>query len=818
MPDRTNSSTSLPELLQRLPQPALVVDLDKNVRLVNAAAQSLLAAGEAELLGRPFEYSIPANGKTEAVLKQSQDLIVVEMQAVEIVWQGRPAHLIHLRDISAQKHLEEALRYERDFAGSLVDIAHMIVVVFDNQHRIVRINPYLESLTGFKEDEVRGKDWNDTFVPKGERERVRSLLGQALNGQKTNGNVNQVLTRSGEELYVEWYDCTLKDLQGNTVGLLGMGLDITARRKAEMELRESESRFRTIFEHTEIGISLTDLAGRFTYTNPAYCRLTGYTEQELLGMQFQRLTHPDDLADNQVLYSNLISGVMDHYLLEKRYVRKNGQVIWVSVSSSMLYDSNGKAVFGFAFIDDITPRKQAEKLLSLQRDLAVLLRQSSDLKETLDRCLEVMCDLEGIDSGGLYLLDDKAQTLEMTSSIGISEEFRQEFAVLSIERLKPVLDNSWGPIYFDHAEVQERTAAGPEGIRSIAIVPYQNEGKFIGFLILSSHTLGQIPPMVREIVKSSANLLGGFIARLQAEAALRESEALYRNLVEISPDVITLTDLNGTIRFTSQSSLALHNFKSLDELVGKNAFDMIAPEDQQRALENAQVVFETGEIRQVEYTLIQGNGHRVPIEINVSRIQDRYGNPSGFIGVTRSISDRKQLEENVQLMSRATESSSDAITIFKPSGELLYYNQTFNHLFGYTDTDLAEPNITGRMFTQMELVQEVYRKLEHGETWSGELDIRAMDGRQIPCLVRCHTINDAAGRPLGIVTLFTDISIQRKAEQEFRRRDAILEAVNVVAERFLETPDWKDDIEEILQLLGEITHSSSRSALQEPYR
>ncbi len=809
MSEMANASNTIQDLLQRLPEPTLLIDQVGQVCLVNIAAQRLFGREQEDLLGKPFDYSIPLNEKVELIIARPDGgAAIAEAQAVELDWQGQPARLVSLHDITLQKQNEEALHYERNFTGSLVDIAHMIVIVFDKDHRIVRINPYFESLTGYREEEVCGKDWIDTFIPEFEKDRVRGILSQAVKGRKTNGNVNPILTRTGQILYVEWYDCTLKDTQGNIIGLLGMGLDITARREAEQAIQESESRFRTIYENALVCITTTDLNGRVTYANPAYCRLTGYAEQELLGMSFQQFTHPGDQLQNQNLYTQMVRGEIDHYFLEKRYIRKDGQVIWVNVSSSMFYNPTGQAMFGFAFIEDITRRKQAEILLSVQRDLAISLRQSSDLRETLDRFLSIMCQLDGIDSGGFYLLDEKSGTFYLSAHQGIQEEFQSRFANLPGNRLSTILDQNWLPVYLDAEEVLEQTAAAQDGISSLAIVPYQLDGKFIGFLLLSSHTQKKVPQIAREIIETSANMFSGFISRIRAEVALRESEELYRNLVEISPDVITLTDLNGIIRFSSHAGPALHGFKSMDDLIGTSAFDIIAPEDRQRAIDNAKIVLETGEIRQVEYNLLRVNGQHIPIEISVGRIQDRYGSPTGFIGVIRNISDRKQLEENVLMMSRATESSSDAIIIYKPGGELIYCNQTFNRLFGYHLFDLVEPTPMRAMFTDLPEIEESYQKLLQGESWSGELDVLHKQGHKIPCLVRCNKISDEAGRTLGIVALFTDITPQRRAEQEFRRRDAILEAINGIAERFLETPSWENGIEDILRQLGQATQTS----------
>jgi PAS domain S-box-containing protein len=140
-------------------------------------------------------------------------------------------------EITERKQAEEALRRERDFAESLIETAQAIVLVLDPDGRIVRFNPYMEELSGYKLDEVQGKDWFSIFLPQREHEPIRELFLQAINDIQTRGNVNSIVTKDGREREIEWYDKILKDTDGKTAGLLTIGQDITERKRAEETLR-----------------------------------------------------------------------------------------------------------------------------------------------------------------------------------------------------------------------------------------------------------------------------------------------------------------------------------------------------------------------------------------------------------------------------------------------------------------------------------------------------------------------------------------------------------------------------------------------------
>ncbi|MFZ0035401.1 MAG: PAS domain S-box protein [Sedimentisphaerales bacterium] len=130
-------------------------------------------------------------------------------------------------------HMEEALRHEKDFAKSLTDTAQVIMLVLDTNARIVNFNPYMEDISGYKLEEVKGKDWFDTFLPKAERSQIKDVFKQAISGIQTKGAANSIITKDGREVLIEWYDKTLKDKDGQTIGLITIGQDITERRRAE---------------------------------------------------------------------------------------------------------------------------------------------------------------------------------------------------------------------------------------------------------------------------------------------------------------------------------------------------------------------------------------------------------------------------------------------------------------------------------------------------------------------------------------------------------------------------------------------------------
>jgi PAS domain S-box-containing protein len=517
--------------------------------------------------------------------------------------------------------------------------------------------------------------------------------------------------------------------------------------------------------------------------------------------------------DGQVLHIHL----PDNENGEKIYEAFAGNILWQDQPAVLvsLHDITEKKHYEEALCieRDLSSRHaQAESLLRIQRDLAFSLNRGSDLKQSLDDYLDILLQVEEIDCGAVYLIDETLRYLNLVTARGVdSQSFSDQKEADPTHPMAVQLGQGL-PFYGNLKDIIGLTDNANEeahpGLKAIGAIPIMVQGMPVGALDVASHVYDDIPMQIRTMLETTTNQIGAFIGRVKTETALRESEARYRNLVEISPDAIALTDLTGKVIYTTARALDFHQFDSIDEIIGVNTFDLIAPEDRQRAIDNARLVFETGSIHNIEYKLLQKNGQRLPVEISVSTVYDLNGQPTGFIGITRDISRRKQMEEKILHISKAIESSSDAIAITSADGVNFYHNPSFIDLFGYTPDDLNAAGGPRILFQGQSEVSTIFERLQYGGSWSGELEMQAHDGTVHQILLRADAIIDEDNQVVGHVSIYTDITERKRDEAAIRQRDAILEAVSMVGETFLRTTPWDKSVEDVLQELGQASAAS----------
>jgi PAS domain S-box-containing protein len=281
-------------------------------------------------------------------------------------------------DITEQERAAEALREQ----AGLLALAHDAFIIRDLDGTTRQWSPGAEETYGYAAEEAVGRSTHELLKTRSHHS-IEEITARLLRDGRWEGELIHA-RKDGRHIAVDsrW---VLRRGPGERLTVLESNRDITARKKAERALRESEHRSRAIVEHAPVGISERDLEGRFTDANPRFCEITGYTRDELLGKHFAEITHPDEVAEEQRQFKSIAVGEIPSYMLEKRYVRKDGSTVWVNTVVSVVRDAEGRPRRAVGVVQDITDRKRADETLRASREeLRVTLASIGDAVAVTD--------------------------------------------------------------------------------------------------------------------------------------------------------------------------------------------------------------------------------------------------------------------------------------------------------------------------------------------------------------------------------------------------------------------------------------------------
>lgn len=284
-----------------------------------------------------------------------------------------------IRDISERRRTMEELRSTEQRMRAIFDNAGVGLVEVDRDDRIIAANDRLCKILGYAREQLLGMTVHDLTYPD-DRAITRKLNQQLHDGQRDRFEYEKrYLRQDGRPLWVRVTVSSVRDQHGTWLRSIGVIEDITKRKQAEAALRESEDRFREAFARAPVGMALTDHNGRFLQVNPAYCRLVGFEEHQLVGtgLTFRDLTHPDDLDKNVRVIDQLLSGEIPAFFCEKRYIHKDGQPVWVRASVTARRDPDGQPLQLVAVVENIDDRKRTEEELRRSEEFAQKILASS---------------------------------------------------------------------------------------------------------------------------------------------------------------------------------------------------------------------------------------------------------------------------------------------------------------------------------------------------------------------------------------------------------------------------------------------------------
>jgi PAS domain S-box-containing protein len=198
------------------------------------------------------------------------------------------------------------------------------------------------------------------FYPEGvHRESIQNLVQRAIGQGEPFNHELQILTATGKLKWVRAIGIPIVE-DNECTRLYGLFQDIDEQKKALSRIKQQVALFQNTFEYASIGMALVGLKGEWLEVNKSICKMVGYSEKELRSLTFQDITHPDDLEADLGLLNQLVEGKIDRYEMEKRYFHKEGHLVWVLLSVSMVRDEQGNPVHFISQISDITQRKKVE--------------------------------------------------------------------------------------------------------------------------------------------------------------------------------------------------------------------------------------------------------------------------------------------------------------------------------------------------------------------------------------------------------------------------------------------------------------------------
>lgn len=257
-------------------------------------------------------------------------------------------------------HDRTIVQLERDRFFS-IGVDMIIVGGFDGVFR--KLSPKWTEVLGWTIEELTSRPWIE-FVHPDDRERTEQEWHRVLQGKETYRFENRYRCSDGTYRHISWRIKPFVD-EGLT---FGAAMDVTEQRAAEEALRRSERQFRATFDNAAVGIAHIGLDGSWQRMNDAIAQIVGYSKEELFTLTFADITHPDDLEKDWALARSVAAGEIPVYSMEKRYIRKDGRVVWVNLTVSLMRDDEGQPLHYISIVEDINDRKETERLLRESED------------------------------------------------------------------------------------------------------------------------------------------------------------------------------------------------------------------------------------------------------------------------------------------------------------------------------------------------------------------------------------------------------------------------------------------------------------------
>ena len=550
-------------------------------------------------------------------------------------------------DITRRKEAEEALRVaEARYRGIFENATEGIFRSTPDGHLLIA-NPALARMFGYRSAEEMISSVTDIerqiyVSPEKRAEMTRLLLERGA----IQGFEEENYRKDGSVIWVSLNAHVVHDANGSVEYFEGTIQDITQRKLAEAQV----ATLAHAVESTAEMICITDLEDRFTFVNRAFLRAYGYTTGEILGKTPHMIFSPNN---SPMLVSEIFEqSRRDGWRGELLDRRKNGTEFPIFLSTSKIVNPDGRVIGLMGVAQDITERKWAERLLRTQRDFGTYLSSSIGLNATAVQLLEIALQNEGIDCGGVFLVNQETGALDLIAHRGFSADFAKRAAHFAAN---PVPERASGM-----GQAGSHQQDGPltgivrqlkrEKLRAMDVLPIQHNGEVVAVLSVGSHLHEEIPAKSCQVLEVIATQAAGAVARIRTERSLRANRRLLeKTLHSLRSAVLVVHADTMAIEECNPATTQIFGY-TREELIGQTTAALHVDEAmvEQFAGHLQSAVEEKGFLSDFEFKMRHKDGTVFPTEHSVMPIRDEVGRLVSWVCVIRDITEHKRVESELR--------------------------------------------------------------------------------------------------------------------------------------------------------------------------